>query len=279
METTITIRRWDNGNVIFSHTCEYNTISKTINEAVKQHVDLAYADLHNRFLSEIDMSDVNLTNANLNYTTIVNSVLIKANLSYASLKSCNIKYSDLGYIDLSSACLENALLSYVNMSYSVLKNADFNNARLVLTNWSFVDVSDTNLKEVEFDSVRFDCINFNRAKGINDQCPKEGSFIGWKKCIDNNNKIRYIVKLEIPADAKRSSSTSSKCRCSHAKVLEIQHIDGMKTIINQVYSQFNYRTIYKVGEMVYPDSFDDRFWEECSNGIHFFMNREDAVKW
>ena len=33
---------------------------------------------------------------------------------------------------------------------------------------------------------------------------------------------------------------------------------------------------YRVGEMVYPDSFNDNRWEECSNGIHFFMTEEEA---
>lgn len=47
------------------------------------------------------------------------------------------------------------------------------------------------------------------------QCPIEGSFIGWKKCDG------YIVKLKICEDAERSSSTSLKCRCSKAEVLEI----------------------------------------------------------
>ena len=40
------------------------------------------------------------------------------------------------------------------------------------------------------------------------QCPEEGAFIGWKKAHN------HIVKLEICADALRSSATSRKCRCS-----------------------------------------------------------------
>ena len=114
-------------------------------------------------------------------------------------------------------------------------------------------------------------------KGLNDQCPKEGSFIGWKKCYNVNNKNPYIVKLEIPADAKRSSATTEKCRCSKAKVLEIQNLDGTIANVDEVSSLLFNNFYYKVGEMVYPDSFDDRFWLECSHGIHFFMKRQDAV--
>src|SRR4051812_20850243 len=39
--------------------------------------------------------------------------------------------------------------------------------------------------------------------------PEEGQFIGWKKCEDS-----AIVKLRIPADAKRSHGSERKCRCS-----------------------------------------------------------------
>ena len=37
------------------------------------------------------------------------------------------------------------------------------------------------------------------------------------------------------------------------------------------------KTLYKVGEMVYPDSFNEDRWNECSNGIHFFINKQDAI--
>ena len=36
-------------------------------------------------------------------------------------------------------------------------------------------------------------------------------------------------------------------------------------------------TIYKVGCEVLPDKFDDNRWEECSNGIHFFINKQEAI--
>ena len=36
---------------------------------------------------------------------------------------------------------------------------------------------------------------------------------------------------------------------------------------------------YKVGEIVYPDSFDEDRWNECSHGIHFFVNKQDAINY
>jgi hypothetical protein len=103
------------------------------------------------------------------------------------------------------------------------------------------------------------------------QCPIEGSFIGWKKCDG------YIVKLKICEDADRSSSTSLKCRCSKAEVLEIQNLDGSSAGITEICSDYNKDFIYKVGETVEVKDFDKCRWNECSNGIHFFIDRNVAV--
>ena len=109
-------------------------------------------------------------------------------------------------------------------------------------------------------------------------CPKEGSFIGWKKVWKYKEEYEgcFIVKLEIPEDAKRSSATSNKCRCSKAKVLEIKNIDTGECV--DMITNMNIGTChYKVGEYVYPDSFDEDRWNECSNGIHFFMTVVEAI--
>ena len=35
----------------------------------------------------------------------------------------------------------------------------------------------------------------------------------------------------------------------------------------------------KVGEIVKVDNFDKDRWNECSPGIHFFMTRDEAVRY
>ena len=87
-----------------------------------------------------------------------------------------------------------------------------------------------------------------------------------------------MIKLEIPEDAKRCSATTNKCRCDKAMVLSITDIETgveRKHITNTNYAE----TTYTVGEMVYPDSFDENRWNECSNGIHFFINKQDAINY
>ena len=87
----------------------------------------------------------------------------------------------------------------------------------------------------------------------------------------------YIVELEIPADALRSSATSRKCRCSHAKVISITNIDGSPTGVDVVYSYHDSSFAYSVGSIVEVNNFDTNRWNECAPGIHFFITRQEAV--
>ena len=105
------------------------------------------------------------------------------------------------------------------------------------------------------------------------QCPEEGSFIAFKKAQG------FIVKLLVTEDAKRSSATSLKCRCSKAKVLEIQKLDGSISALKEICSNYDNSFIYKVGETVEVNYFNEDRWNKCSIGIHFFISREMAVQY
>ena len=157
--------------------------------------------------------------------------------------------------DLRGAELRGADLRDADLSYAYLRDADLRGADLSGANLSYADLSGA--KQIPYIPLA---------------CPSDGAFIGWKKVG------RYLVKLEIPEDAKRSSATTNKCRCDKAKVLDIICISDNSPIDLQEITSFNYhKTIYKVGEMVYPDSFDEERWNECSHGIHFFINKQDAI--
>ena len=135
------------------------------------------------------------------------------------------------------------------------------------------DLSGANLYGADLRGANLYGANLNQKTEIRlcITCPDTGSFIAWKSAGG------YIVKLEIPEDAKRSSATSRKCRCDKARVLEIQNRDGSKADVIEVES--NRGGIYRIGEMVYPDEWDDNRWNECSNGIHFFVTRMEAEDW
>ena len=102
-------------------------------------------------------------------------------------------------------------------------------------------------------------------------CPDSGSFTAWKKASG------LIVKLLIPEDARRSSATGRKCRCDKAEVIAIETIDGKPAGTDTVHSDYNGDFVYEVGKTVTEPNFcEDRF-EECAPGIHFFINRKEAV--
>jgi hypothetical protein len=113
--------------------------------------------------------------------------------------------------------------------------------------------------------------------GVASACPEEGTFIAFKKARFNNQDV--IVKLQIPDDAKRSSATGRKCRCDKALVLEISDITGIITDFTHAKSFYDNNFVYKVGEIVSVNSFDENRWNECASGIHFYITRQEAVEY
>lgn len=95
----------------------------------------------------------------------------------------------------------------------------------------------------------------------------EGELIGWKKCRDN-----ILVKLLVPAEAKRSHAFGRKCRAEFVDVLEI--IDAKKAV-----SKHDGETTYEVGKRITCDEWCDDWQQECAGGIHFFITREEAEAW
>ena len=139
-----------------------------------------------------------------------------------------------------------------------LTGANLTGANLTGANLRGANLTDANLTDAKnFTELEESFISYTSI------CP-EGTIIGWKKCKDN-----IIVKLEIPAEAKRSNATGRKCRAEYAKVLEVI---GAEVGI----SQHDGKTKYKVGETIHSDKWDDNRWEECSSGIHFFITRLEA---
>lgn len=164
-----------------------------------------------------------------------------------------------------------AIKSGANLSDADLRCANLSHANLSHANLSGADLSDANLSDANLNHANLSHAYANENTTMYfPQCP-DGAFVGWKKA----NKM--IVKLLIPESAKRSSATSLKCRCSEAKVLEIQNLDGSDSKLKSVSSDRDSSFIYTIGETVKVDDFDENRWNECSTGIHFFISREAAV--
>ena len=154
--------------------------------------------------------------------------------------------ADLRYADLYGADLRD----------TDLRGADLYGANLRYANLRYADLRDT--KNLPF---------------IPYACPDTGSFIGYKKASN------MIIKLEITEDAKRVSATGRKCRCNKAKVLGIYDYEHNLLEDKEVASDRDKDFIYRVGELVEVKDFDEDRWNECSTGIHFFINFQEAVEY
>ena len=176
--------------------------------------------------------------------------------------------ADLRNADLRSTDLLNAVLSGANLLNANLSGADLHNADLSGANLRGADLSGADLRGADLRSAK-------NVPYIPMVCPEEGDFIGWKKAEGNKDKV--IVKLRIPSDAKRSSATTRKCRCSKAEVIAIYNLDGTEAGETTCHSEYDNSFIYEVGKTVEVTNFSEDRWSECAKGIHFFINRQEAI--
>ena len=191
----------------------------------------------------------------------IKDTLIEAVKKCADLRGADLSGADLRGADLSGADLRDADLSDAYLRGADLSGADLRGAYLRGADLSGADLRGAYLRGAkEIPYVPF-------------ACPSDGAFVGWKKIA-----YKYLVMLEIPEDAQRCSAATNKCRCDKAKVLGITDISTNEVLDSVVNSNYH-KTTYTVGEMVYPDSFDENRWNEYSNGIHFFINKQDAINY
>ena len=216
------------------------------------------ADLHNADLRSTDLFNADLRGANLSGANLFNADLRGADFHGANLLNANLSVANLLNADLSGANLYNADLSGANLLNADLSGADLYNA----------DLSGANLLNADLRSAK-------NVPYIPMVCPEEGDFIGWKKAEGNKDKV--IVKLRIPSDAKRSSATTRKCRCSKAEVIAIYNLDGTEEGETTCHSDYDNSFIYEVGKTVEVTNFSEDRWSECAKGIHFFINRQEAI--
>ena len=217
---------------------------KWINDCDGMRANLREANLRYANLREANLRYANLHGANLHGANLRGADLREVDLRYANLRGADLRGADLREVDLSYADLRYADLRYVNLHYANLRNVNLRGADL------------RGAENIPF---------------IPYACPELGSFIAYKKASG------YIVELKILDDAKRLSATSRKCRCNKAKVLRILNFDRTVADITEVKSSYDRKFIYKVGDIVSVDNFDEDRWNECSTGIHFFINFKEAV--
>ena len=195
--------------------------------------------------------------------TVLEALKGGADLCGADLRGADLYGADLRGAILRGANLRGAYLCGAYLRGAILRGAILREADLYGADLYGADLYGADLYGADL----------RGAKGTYMACPTDGSFIGWKKASG------YIVKLQIPEDARRSSAGDEKCRCDKAYVAEIQNADGTKADIETVCSDHDKNFVYAVGATVEVSDFDDDRWNECAPGIHFFIDRRAAVEY
>lgn len=253
---------------------------------------IEYVTFRNIDFVNVDFADCYFTKCIFNNCTFNNCVIVRCSFS---------QYINMGLVKNSTfkcTTIEESLFNCCHIhdcnftNTCSISGCKFNHSIIsgtVIQDSEIAETFSTDIQNTELLNVKTD----------GQSCPEEGSFIAWKcvTFIDSFHTIgekvyhvrtAVLAKLRIPEDAKRSSAFSRKCRADKVEVLgfyasdgtkidDVTEIIGVNCNLERVLGKNYHKTIYKVGETVYPDSFDENRFEECSNGIHFFMNKQDAI--
>jgi len=240
------------GNVLFEMECE--SLKVCVEAAVSKCADLRRVNLRGADLPGANLYGANLQGADLYGADLQGANLYGADLRGADLCEANLQGADLHGANLREADLRGANLCEANLQGADLQGADLQRANLCEANLQRADLPGADLSPYQI-------------------CPEEGTFIAWKR-----GRGGEIIKLEIPAEAKRTSTISHrKCRAEFAKVLEITK-DGENLQECKNWNA-NYPLTYKVGEIVRPDKYDPDPRIDCTHGIHFFISKQEAEDW
>lgn len=222
---------------------------------------------------------------------------------YGRFEQCDFSRSSWDGIDAHNACFEDCLFINVCFQYCKLRCATFSGC--IFYGCSFVDCDlsrahfscSSSIVAGAFVRCDFDqaslpdlfipssVIGSENVPYIPMVCPDDGEFIGYKKAwsIDNGMKYCVLITLRIPADARRSSGFGRKCRCDKATVVKMEWISPKvhsNPSVPMARSIFDEHFIYTEGKEVTPrNGFCEDRWDVCSGGIHFFMNKQEAIEY
>jgi len=204
--------------------------------------NLRGGDLEGANLEGANLKKANLEGANLRWTDLKWASLIEANLEGANLYMASLIEADLRWTDLKWANLEGANLYGANLEGANPEGANLSRASLIEA-----DLERANLRWAKLPAFQI--------------TPQGFPVYGFKKLADGT-----ICTLLIPAEAKRTASlVSRKCRAEYVVVVGGEGV-----------SRHDKSIVYKVGETVRPDYYNDDIRIDCTSGIHFFQTREEA---
>lgn len=191
------------------------------------------------------------------------------NLKRATFEDCDLNGTDFSDSDMDHVAFYNNDLRNMKLCRCNARGCSFR-----FQDMEGIDLSGANI----YASVLEDAHNQDKViidddtKWYRMRCPEEGPFIAWKCCTD----LRVVMML-VPAEAKRCMSTMETGRVSKVKVLKITSIDETEKY-TWAQSTVDPDFYYEVGKWLEPaNGFQEDRWKDSSQGIHFFLDRQQCV--
>ena len=247
------VRNYITGKVLF-----IAEIKATPNapSSLKLGYAVQWAYLRGACLCDANLRDADLCDANLCDANLSGADLRRANLRGANLRGANLSGACLCDADLCDANLIGANLIGANLRDAYLRDAYLRGANLSGAYLIGAALSDADLSDADLSGAKLPAF----------QIPQEGELIVWKKLAEGK-----LCKLRIPSEARRTASViGRKCRAEFAEVIE-----GT----GRSWRGDQHSILYEQGKVAFPDRYDDSPFVECSNGIHFFLTKEEAEAW
>lgn len=247
-----------------------NFLHATITDGVMPHHVFAQSTFQRAYFVDVVFPDTYVKacflGASFDRCNFDGSRLTGADFSYAVFTGCSFRQAGLR-----GACFQQASLQDVDFDAADLVWADLRETSLSKVSFSRARLHAANFVESSLFDVDFQHAAITHSTAGYWPIMPEGEVRAWKKlgCVG----MEIIVELLVPAHAKRSSATTRKCRVSEALVLSMTDRNGPVKVI------YNKGATYRVGQTVFPDSWNPDRWRECSHGIHCFLTREEAEAW
>lgn len=251
-----------------------------VNEYVKKHEEWVRTG-GDGFTIPCEFVGVKFNNIWFDEKLLNGSVFTRCELLHCCFDGSDLSSASFAGSRIVDCSFRVAKLTGVEFSSAKVYDSDFSGARLRYASCLGTEFEWCNFREADFVNAKLSTAKFDRycrfssaTTGYWPVCPSTGSFTAYKKAYSVWGES-LIVTLLIPASARRSSATTRKCRADKAVVLDIR---GLRT--NEQHkiavSHFDNKFEYKLGETVSVPDFNPDRWEECAEGIHFFITREEA---
>ncbi len=234
------------------------------------------------YLQRADLRGADLRGADLQGAHLRGADLQRADLRVAYLQGAHLRGADLQRADLRVAYLQGADLRGAYLQGADLQRADLRGADLRVADLRGADLQGAYLQGADLQraDLRGADLQGDQVKALLHAVsivPQEGPFWVFKAVRCKSTHKVVILQMEVPATAQRLGGlVGRKCRVSEAIVLGATWPDG-KPFDGEMVSDRDESFAYRVGATVTPDSFDPNAAEECSHGIHVFMNRLEAI--